>query len=153
MKLNKYMPLWMVCVSLLAGCVAPQKSEEPVVVEAETMTFLEAGLRPEVLLFPDYLLLEDFELTRHGRIPETSLVGAGMQTKMDLKITHRRLSNVLTAKGWRIDRTEVGSQSYRLMATLDGESLEVRSVKGTGATQVFILYQPNDPMPLQDAVN
>ncbi len=138
---------------MLAGCVAPQQPAEPVVDQAETMTFLEPGLRPEVLLFPEYLLLEDFELTRHGRIPETSLIGAGMQTKVNLKITHRRLSNVLTSKGWKIDRAEAGSQSYRLLASLDGESLEVRSVKGTGATQVFILYEPNDPAPVQDTIN
>lgn len=106
------------------------------------MLFFEPGLRPETLLFPEYLFLEDFELEAHGRIPQTSLVGAGLKTQMGLKTVFRRYSNILALRGWQIDTTEKASQSFRLMASKKAETLEIRAVQGTGPTQVFILYKP-----------
>lgn len=126
---------------LIAGCATPEEPAEPVVDTAETLTFLEAGLRPEVLFFPDYLLLEDFQLFQHGRIPKTNLVGAGMKTDLDLVTVRHQFSNILNSKGWKTDKMELGNQSFRLMASLKGETLEIRAVQGTGPTQVFILFR------------
>ncbi len=106
------------------------------------MLFLEPGLRPETLLFPEYLLLEDFELEAHGRIPQTPWVGAGLKTQMGLKTVLRQYRNILALRGWKIDTTEQANQSFRLMASKKAETLEIRAVQGTGPTQVFILYKP-----------
>jgi len=125
---------------MLCGCVS---TETPAVVQQEdVLLILEPGLRPENLLFPEYLLLEDFELEAHGRIPQTPLVGAGLKTPMGLKTVFRRYSDILALRGWRIDKTEQASQSFRLMASKKAETLEIRAVQGTGPTQVFILYKP-----------
>ena len=127
-------------IFVLCGCVS---TEPPAVVQQEdVMLFLEPGLRPETLLFPEYLLLEDFELEAHGRIPQTPLVGAGLKTPMGLKTVLQRYSNILALRGWRIDKTEQENQSFRLMASKKAETLEIRAVQGTGPTQVFILYKP-----------
>ncbi len=125
---------------VLCGCVS---TEDPSVVRQEdVLLILEPGLRPETLLFPEYLLLEDFELEAHGRIPKTIRVGAGLKTQMGLKTVLRRYRNILMLRGWRIDQTEQASQSFRLVASKKAETLEVRAVQGTGPTQVFILYKP-----------
>jgi len=113
----------------------------------ESMLYLEPGLRPEVLLFPDYFLMEDFELNQHGRIPQTQLIGGGMRTKLGLRTVRNRFGDVLDAQGWTVDKMEVGKQSFRLIASLKEEEVEVRAVQGRGATQVFILYQP-EVLPL-----
>lgn len=126
---------------LLWGCASAEKPAE-VRVE-DVMLFLEPGLRPEPLLFPEYLFLEGFELDQHGRIPQTALVGAGLKTKMPLKMVLRRYKAVLALKGWRVGTVEEEEeQSFRLMAVKKGETLEIRVVQGTGLTQVFILYWP-----------
>lgn len=133
---------------LAAGCVAPEEPTEPVVNTDEAMTFLEAGLRPEVLLFPSYLLMEDFELNQHGRIPENQTVGVGMKTKLDLKTVRSRFSDVLAEQKWKTDKLEFGKQSFRLMASLKDKSLEIRAVQGTGPSQIFILYHPGATKPV-----
>ncbi|MEA2068632.1 MAG: hypothetical protein U9P12_05475 [Verrucomicrobiota bacterium] len=151
--MNPRIPIFILFyAALLAGCVAPDGPSEPVVDASETMTFLKPGLRPEMLLFPEYFLMEDFELHQHGRIPETALVGAGIKTALDLRIVRTRFSDALASKGWKTDQMEVGKQSFRLIASLKGEEVEIRAVQGGGATQVFILYQPRPepattPMP------
>ena len=134
----------------LAGCQTTEPPE-PVVDLAGSMEFLEAGLRPEVLLFPDYLLMEDFELNQHGRIPETTLVGAGMKTDLSLAAVRRRFNDVLDESGWTIDKVEIEKQSFRVMASLKGDHVEIRAAKGSGPTQVFMLYQyspENTPLEL-----
>lgn len=137
----------MLAAGMLNGCVAPDDPGPPVVDAAESMTFLEAGLRPEVLLFPDYMLMEDFELSQHGRIPETRLIGAGMRTKLGLRLVRNRFSDELLAQGWTVDKVEIGKQSFRLMAKNKGAEVEIRAVQGTGPTQVFLLYLP-EPKPV-----
>jgi len=126
---------------LIAGCATPEAPVEPVVDAAETLTFLEPGLRPEILLFPDYLLMEDYQLFQHGWIPQTNLVGGGMRTRQDLATVLRQFDDVLASKFWKIDQMEMGRQSFRLMASLKGETLEIRVVQGTGPTQIFILFR------------
>ena len=124
---------------LLAGCVTD--SPEVVVDEGGSMEFLEPGLRPDVLFFPEYLLMEDFELHQHGRIPETQLVGAGMQTLFSLAEVRRKYGDLLAANGWKTDKLEMGGQSFLLKASDGGgDTLEIRAVQGAGPTHVFLLY-------------
>ena len=128
----------------LWGCASP---ETPAVVSDEdVMLFLKPGLRPESLLFPGYLLLEDLELETHGRIPQSSLVGAGLKTKLGFKTVLDCYTVVLESKGWQVTPAEVANQSFRLMASKAGETLEIRAVQGTGPTQIFILYRPTPPV-------
>ena len=124
----------------LLGCSSPDTPA--VVADEEVMLFLKSGLRPEVLLFPEYLLLEDLELDAHGRIRESTWIGAGLQTKLPLKAVHENYQAVLLAKGWRLDPAEVTLQSVRIMASKAGETLEIRVVQGIGSAQIFILYRP-----------
>ena len=107
------------------------------------MIFLEAGLRPENLLFPEYLFMEGFELDQHGRIPETTLIGIDLKTDLGLKATLRMFNTLLVSKRWRITKAEIAKQSFRLQASMADEILEIRAVQGAGPTQVFILYQPS----------
>ncbi len=124
---------------LLAGCTAVP----PVVVDDdEAMTYLEPELRPEPLLFPKYLLMADFEIGRHGRIPNSALVGADLKTKLDLAAARQRFDNLLRSKGWKIVQTESAEHSFRLQASRRGETLEIRAVQGSGPVQVFLLYKP-----------
>ena len=131
---------------LLAGCAT---TEAPAVVHDEdVMLVLEAGLRPENLLFPEYLFLLDLELDQHGRIPQSTLIGADLRTEVDLKTIQRQYNKVLAAHGWQITKAEFAMQSFRLMAGKEGEFLEIRGVQGTGSTQVFILYTPDTGTPV-----
>ncbi len=127
-------------VALLAGCA----STEPAAVEeeAEVLLYLGPWLRTEPLLFPEYLLMEDFEIDQHGRIPSTALIAGGLKTELGLKTVRQRFEGLLVPKGWKINGIEEQEQSFRLMASMKGETLEIRAVQGTGATQVFILYRP-----------
>lgn len=134
--------LQLLIMAMLAGCKT-LPPPEPVVADADAMLYLERGLRPETLLFPEYLLMDGFELDQHGSIPDSSLVGVDMKTKLPLNTVLSRFSALLSSKGWDITKTEIGRQSFRIMAGLRGETLEVRAVQGTGATQVFALYQPS----------
>lgn len=125
---------------LLWGCAS---AETPTLVQEEdVMIFLEPGLRPETLLFPEYLLMENFELETHGRIPQTPLVGVGLRTGMGLKTVLRQYNNILSTHGWQVTKAKVAKQSFRLMAVKKAETLEIRAVQGTGPTQVFVLYKP-----------
>lgn len=126
-------------VILLSGCVS---TDSPVVVQDEdVMLFLEPGLRPEPLLFPEYLLLEDFELQAHGRIPESPLIGVGLRTKLELGEVRRRFSDLLAEKEWTVVKTELARQSFRLLAESKDETLEIRGVQGSGPSLIFILYK------------
>ncbi|MDF7807953.1 hypothetical protein P4E94_10930 [Pontiellaceae bacterium B12219] len=127
---------------LLAGCTTSEPSE-PVIDPDATMEVLEAGLRPEVLLFPDYLMLADFQLFQHGRIIETEWVGAGMRSYLSLSNIRNRLLDVLDSKGWSIQRTEIEQQSFRVLAEHGAEHVEIRCVQGSGPTEIFILYRPD----------
>ena len=130
-----------VVLLLLCACSTP---EPPAVVaeEDEAMLHPDAQLRPENLLFPEYLFMADFELDQHGRIPGSTVVGADLKTELDLKPTLQRFSSVLASNGWTIAKEEVAEQSFRMMAAMKGDTLEIRAVQGSGPTQVFILYQP-----------
>jgi hypothetical protein len=124
----------------LWGCASP---ETPAVVsDKDVMLFLKPGLRPETLLFPEYLLMEDFELDAHGWIPETPLVGGGLKRELGLKTVLRQYNQVLATHGWRVAKAEIAKQSFRLMAAKKTETLEIRAVQGTGSPQIFILYKP-----------
>lgn len=131
----------LVGILLLFGCVAPKPPPE----EAGTMPPLapEENPRPANLLFPDYLLMDDFEIDQHGRIPENTLVGADMMTALNLTETLQRFTAVLDAHGWTTTRQEIASQSFRLLGAQNGATLEIRAVQGTGMTKVFLLYQPD----------
>jgi hypothetical protein len=131
-----------VLLALLAGCKSSPPPSRPVVDAAASLTYLEDGIRPEELLFPKYLLTEDFELNQHGRIPDSNLVGAGLKSELSLKKARQQLSDVLAFNGWKIDKMEMGKQFFRILALKKDESLEIRGVQGSGLTRVFILYVP-----------
>lgn len=128
-------------VLLLYGC---STTEPPVAVveDADAMLHLGGELRPEYLLFPEYLLMSDFELDQHGRIPGSTVVGADLKTKLDLETTRLRFNDMLASQGWNITQEEAEERSFRLLAAMNGESLEIRAVQGSGPTQVFVLYRP-----------
>ncbi|MDZ8117185.1 hypothetical protein [Pontiella agarivorans] len=130
-----------VSVLLLAGCAAPEPPAEPVVDPAASMEFLQPGLRPDVLLFPEYMLMEEYELNQHGRIPQTELIGAGLRTKLSLATVRKEYSDVLADKGWSISTMEIDRQAFRLIAQLNDQTVEIRGVQGRGPTEVFILYR------------
>lgn len=134
---------------MLVGCKAPSEPAEPVVNSDAAMEFLQPGLRPEVLLFPEYLLMEECELHQHGRIPETNLVGAGMRTKLSLSTVRKEYSDALDSKGWSIVKMEVERQAFRLIAKLNDQEVEVRAVQGRGPTEIFILYSPGTTEPTE----
>ncbi|MEN7973090.1 MAG: hypothetical protein ABFR47_04570 [Verrucomicrobiota bacterium] len=128
-------------VLLLCGCA----TTEPPKVEAkkdEAALRSDELLQPENLLFPEYLLMSGFELGQHGLIPRTKLVGAELKTELDLKTALKLFSDLLDSKGWTITSSEVAQRSFRLLAAMKGDALEIRAVQGTGPTQVFILYRP-----------
>lgn len=130
------------CVLLVAGCAAPPEPAGPVVDPRKAMEVVGHGVQPQVLIFPEYLLMEDFELEQHGRIPETRLVGAGMKSSIGLLEVRRRFGDRLAAEGWATDKVEMGSGFFRLMASKQGEQVEIRAVQGSGDVQVFVLYEP-----------
>jgi len=127
-------------VLLLAGCTTTEPP--PAVEDADVLLYLEPELRPEILQFPEYLFMEDFEIDQHGGVPETTLTAGGLKTKLDLKTVRQRFEGLLVSKGWKINQSEELEQSFRLMASMKGEAVEIRAVQGTGDTQVFILYRP-----------
>jgi len=137
----------LLAVLLLAGCQTREDPRPPLVNVEDSMLYLDPGLRPEVLLFPEYFLMEGFELNQHGRIPQTSLIGGGMRAKLGLRTVRNRFGDALDAHGWTVDKMEIGKQSFRLTASFKEEEVEIRGVQGRGATQVFILYQP-EVLPL-----
>lgn len=114
----------------------------PVVDDSEIMTYLQADLRPEVMHFPDYLLMEGYELNQHGMIPGTRLIGVEMKTEFPLRAVRSAFNDIFRAYGWRTDGVEIGGLSFRLLAHLDDAFLEIRAVQGLNETQVFVLYTP-----------
>lgn len=126
----------------VSGCISAREPTEPVVDVNSSMEFLGEELRPEVLLFPEFLMMADFELHQHGRIPETSLVGGGLKTALSLSVVRQRFNDVLADNGWTSEKMEIGRQSFRIMAAKGMEQVEIRAVQGSGAAQVFILYTP-----------
>jgi len=127
---------------LLVGCASVLPEQQTIVDENATMVYLEENLEPEALLFPAYLLGRDVELGQHGRIPGTNLIGAGMQVKRPLRVVHRELMVALEEHGWIVDAIEDDRQSFRIMASLGDENLELRGVQGSGSTHIFVLYTP-----------
>ena len=131
---------------LLCGCATTEQT--PVVVEEDdAMLHLGSKIRPENLLFPDYLFMPDFELDQHGRIPGSTVVGAGLKTKLGLHASLERFSEVLGTNSWVIASQEAEDQSFRLKAEKRGDTLEIRAVQGSGPTEVFILYHPKSVAP------
>ncbi len=132
---------------LLSGCMGPGIPDEPVVNVDASMEFLAPGLRPEMLQFPDYLLMSEYELMQHGRIPDSRLVGAGLRTRLSLSVVRREFADILAEKGWNTVKMDVGPQSFRLVVERYSEEVEIRAVQGLGPTEIFILYYPGDPVP------
>jgi hypothetical protein len=148
----RILPAILILTALLfGGCASRPEQADPVVIQSEAMTYLESGLRPEVLLFPEYLLMEGYELHQHGRIPETPWIGGGMKTGFSLKTVRSQIGDLLAAMGWSIDKVEMGRQSFRLMSTKLDRTLEIRAVQGSGPTQIFILYNPGFWNPQETA--
>lgn len=140
--------LFLALTVLLFGCSTPSQPPEPVIDQDAAMEFLERGLRPEVLLFPEYLMMEGFELHQHGRVPDAELVGAGMRSKMSLSQVRGRFLEVLDSKGWKTTKLEIEGQSFRLLAAHRLEHIEIRGVQGTGPTEIFMLYRPEPDLDL-----
>lgn len=126
------------CAFLLAGCSTTSDSNE----DSEQDWEGRPDQSQRSIRFPNYLLMDGVQLNDHGRIPNTSLIGAEMTTKLDLIVVRSRFGDVLNSEGWHTDRMEIGKQSFRLMATHGGEAVEIRAVQGTGPTQIFLLYTP-----------
>ena len=131
--------LLILCLSVVWGCSSPP---DVVIQDDDAMLYLEAGLRPDTFLFPEYLFMEDFEIDQHGRIPETTLIGIDLKTDLAVKTALRRFNNVLANHGWQVSKAEMALHSFRLIATMADERLEIRAVQGSGPTQIFVLYQP-----------
>ena len=98
---------------------------------------------PPVVLFPEYFLMEGFELNDHGRIPGTALIGADMTVALELAAVRERISGTLSLYEWTIDKMEIGRQYFRVLGSRAEAEIEIRAVQGTGPTQVFLLYQPS----------
>jgi len=127
---------WMivpVCLAL-AGCTS---APVPVMEDAP-------AIEPPALsvLFPDYLLIDGFELNDHGRIAGTALIGADMTVLQDLGTVRSLVTEQLYLHEWTTDKMEIGRQYFRVLASLAGAEIEIRAVQGTGPTQVFLLYHP-----------
>jgi hypothetical protein len=129
----------LVCSTVLplAGCTTGDADKvfldrAPITSEAE-----------DPIRFPEYFLMEGFELHDHGRIPRTSLIGAGMSVDLDLSAVRTGFSDVLYENQWETETMEIGRQSFRIIATYRLETVEIRGVQGTsGPTQIFLLYAP-----------
>ncbi len=130
------------CVAaLLAGCAhnAPKKFY----LDNAPITDQELTGSRDIILFPDYFLMDEFELQDHGHIPRTHLIGAGMTAKLPLVDVRSRFNDQLFAHQWNTDTMEMGRQSFRIMASHEGETVEIRGVQGSsGPTHVFLLYTP-----------
>ena len=130
-------------VGVLCGCATKEAPPPDVVVDdAAAMTHLGPGIKPETLLFPEYLFMPDFELYQHGQLPGSELIGIELATRLDLPATRQRFTDMLTSREWTVTHEEGGKQSFRQLARRGGESVEIRAVRGTGPTQVFVLYRP-----------
>lgn len=128
---------------LLGGCASvPRGPTKPVVDQKESMLFLDPDLIPEKLFFPDYFLMESFELHQHGCIPGSLWAGGDMKTPLGLNAVFSCFSDVLSARGWKIDKLEQEEQFFRLTASLEVAQVEIRAVQGNGPTHVFLLYWP-----------
>ncbi len=129
---------WLCCsMVMIAGCVSHDSKK----VFLEN-TPLDVPQKPSVL-FPDYFLMDGFELHDHGHIPNTRLIGAGMSADLDLATVRGRFNDVLYLHEWNTDALEIGRQSFRIIASHNGASVEVRGVQGTsGPTRIFLLYTP-----------
>lgn len=144
LRMTRFLFIYLFFITaFLGGCTSPE--EPAVVLEEDIMLFLQPGLRPESVLFPEYLLIEDLEIDVHGKIPKSPLVAGGLKTKQGLKTVLSRYNAVLKRKGWQIAPPEIADHSFRLMADRPGETVEIRAVQGTGWTHIFILYRPIEP--------
>ncbi len=129
------------CLLLFTGCAtAPTKLT---IDSDETLVVIDDYIRPEKLLFPEYLMLEDAELEQHGRIPGTPVLGTGLVIKAKLGVVHRRYREVLSSKGWTVEQFDADRQSFRIKAAGKEGEIEIRAVQGTKReTHVFILLTP-----------
>lgn len=125
-------------VFFLAGCAS--LPSEPVIRASDVVTVVDSILRPETLLFPDYLLMEGFELENHGRVHGSEFIVASMKVSMPLDSVQQQLTDLLTEKAWRITKTEQSHQAFRLIAERKSAWLELRVVQGTGAARICLLY-------------
>jgi hypothetical protein len=125
--------------ALIAGCV----SNKPNRVFLDHAPIGEAGQAGVLaaVLFPDYFLIDGVELHEHGHIPRTQLIGAGMSISLDLASVRSRFNDQLYFHKWTTDKMEMGPQSFRILASHEGETVEIRGVRGTsGPTHIFLLY-------------
>lgn len=128
------------CASLLSGCTLLRSEQPEAPTPLGTITQDDESIP---IYFPGYFLLNDARLNDHGRIPATSLVGAGITANASLSAVHRQYQDLLQEHGWVTEREEAGRQSFRVMAWLLGATVEIRAVQGSsGPTQIFLLYTP-----------
>lgn len=128
------------CAALLAGC-ASDRTRNKVFLDRAPIAAEGADGTTEPVLFPDYFLLEESRLNDHGRIPRTNLIGAGMSSPLDLNEVRINYGDVLHYYKWETERLEMGQQYFRIMASREGEAVEIRGVQGSaGPTQIFLLY-------------
>lgn len=126
------------CTSLLSGC-ASLRSEKPE--GPKPLATIKQDDQSIPIYFPECFLLKGARLNDHGRIPSTPLVGAGMTANESLSSVHSQYQDVMQANGWVVDQEEEGRQSFRMIASLAGATVELRAVQGTtGPTQIFLLY-------------
>ena len=134
--------LMILSVLLLAGCSSSRKDRvfldrAPIVVDRPDGS-------QELILFPQYFLMEGYTLNDHGHIPNTRLIGAGFTADLDLATVRTQFSDLLHGYQWTTDRVEIGSQYFRILASHNDETVEIRAVQGiSGATQIFLLYTPS----------
>jgi len=137
-----YAVIWFCCAAALqSGCVSNDPDKR--FMDAAPIAGKEVTGSHTPVLFPDYFLMDGFELHDHGHIPDTPLVGAGMSTDLDLSSVRTRFSDTLHFHQWETESMEIGKQSFRIIAAHAREMVEIRAVKGSyGPVQIFILYSP-----------
>lgn len=131
------------------GCTTPAPSPA-IQHNQEVMICLGEDMCPESFLFPSYLMMEDFELCEHGRIPGSdTLVGVDLVATIKLKEVLRRYNHMLPRHNWSVTKAEISKQTFRLKAVREDAWLEISAVQGSGSTHLLILYQKESSQTLK----
>lgn len=135
-------PVWTCClIVLLTGCATDKP--EKVFLDNALVDKQKPTENRTAILFPEYFLQDEYVLHDHGHIRGSRLIGAGMSANLDLSTVRQQFSDMLHYYQWETDTMEIGSQSFRILASHEGETVEIRGVQGSsGPTHIFLLYTP-----------
>jgi hypothetical protein len=130
-------------VGVLSGCKTTSTNPKNNSVHKKSdlaMKELDAEIPKQKILFPEYFLLKDCTLGRHGRLPKNLIVAANIKTKRSIKPLLHEYNSVFSKNNWTIIKMEMGKKSFRFLAEKKEEKMEIRAVQGTTHVQIFILY-------------